>query len=132
MDEGRYQNEISQSWGHLRKESAPPKKTKSQRGKAMSGKLLIEVVAYAARDAGLMVFYRSHHRRSFYLKKAGSQFKLRISDHQFSKGSKERHMSVILNYIVTGPMDAKDAIALGRRLANDYAEKCRVRLMAGA
>lgn len=128
MNEARYQSEIEQSWGRVRKAEIPPKKTRSQRGKGLSGDNLLSIVAHAARDAGMILFRKSPHRKSFYLKVAGSQFKLRISDHKYSGFSKQRHMSVILDFIVSGPMDSKQAIELGNNLFERYKERCEKRM----
>lgn len=124
MKEGQYQDEIRQAWDRLRKEGAPPpiirKKRRGERGKGLVGRELIEVIAFAARDAGMILLRKSPHRRSFYLKDSDSPFKLRISDHAYSKYSEDRHMSVIVNFITSGPMDSAEAIAKGRRLVDEY------------
>lgn len=128
MREAQYLDEIRVAWSRLRKENAPPKKPKRQRGKGLTGQELLAVIAYAARDAGLVLFRKSPHKTSFYLRAAGSPFKLRISDHKYSGFSKKRHMSVIVDYVVSGPMDSDQAISLGRTLHERYKHRCDQRL----
>jgi hypothetical protein len=132
VKEGQYHDEIRQAWDIARKENAPAKyfvkKRKCERGKGLMGRELIEVIAFSARDSGMILMRKSPHRRSFYLKVANCQFRLRISDHTYSWHSHRRHMDVIVNFVASGTMDSKEAIEKGRMLFTEYKQERERRL----
>lgn len=104
------------------------KKNRTRYRRPLLGAAVLQRVAVALQRLGFQLSFANSEKSSFYFKQRYTPFKLRVSDHPWSGGARQRHLEVVHNVIVPAALFENEADELAFTAALRFVVRCRQRM----